>query len=101
MRMKLTRAKIRSLGFDWPGSEAVKRYEVRSFLRIDLDATLRALEQGLSFYDGQLSEMRAFQRTWNADWNDVTDHREDYNLRAIELRDAIRKLREIIAAARS
>jgi len=57
------------------------------------------LERALSFYGGQLREMHAFQRTWKADWNDVTDHREDYQGRAEELRSAIRKVREIIAAA--
>jgi len=95
--MIISAAKIRALGVDWTGSKAVEDCEVASTQGIDLDATLLALEQSLSFYERELSEMYAFQRKYNADWNDVTDHREDYSVRAAELRRGIATIKEVLA----
>jgi chromosome segregation ATPase len=89
-------AKIRALGVDWPGSKTVEDYAVISAEGVDLGATLHALEQSLSFCERELSEMYAFQRKYNADWNDVTDHREDYSVRAAELRRGIATIKEVL-----
>jgi len=98
--MIISAAKIRALGVGWPGSKAVEAYAVVSPEGIDLDATLRALEQSLSFYERELSAMYAFQRQHNADWNDVTDHREDYSVRTSELRQGIATIKEVLARLR-
>jgi hypothetical protein len=88
--------KIRSLGFDWPGSKAVEEYEVSTAQGVDLDATLRSLEQGLSFYDGQLREIRDYAGRWNAE---VTGPQGEYAAKAADLRRGIATIKEVLAKA--
>jgi hypothetical protein len=92
--MIVTSAKIRSLGFDWPGSKTVEEYEVGANHGVDLEATLRALEQGLSFYDGQLREMRAFAGRWNGE---ISGPQGDYVAKAADLRRGIATVKQLLA----
>lgn len=92
--MIVTSAKIRSLGFDWPGSTAVAEYEVGAAEGVDLEATLRALEQGLSFYDGQLREMRDFAGLWNGE---ISGPQGDYTTKAADLRRGIATVKQLLA----
>lgn len=92
--MIIPAAKIRALGFDWPGSELVEAYEVGSAHGVDLEATLHALEQGLSVYDGQLKEMRDYTARWGAK---VTGPQGEYVRKAAELRRGIATIKEVLA----
>jgi hypothetical protein len=94
--MILPAAKIRALGFDWPGSKDVEDYEVSSAQGVDLDATLHALEQGLSVYDGQLREMRDYSGRWGAK---VTGPQGEYVRKAGELRRGIATIKGVLAKA--
>jgi len=79
---------IRALGFEWPGPVGDSA-AMTADGAVDLAATRAALERDLAFFQGELDAMHAFQRKWNADWNDVTDKREEYGAVASELRRAI------------
>jgi len=92
--MKLMAAKIRSFGFDWPGSELVEAYEVSSAQGVDLEATLHALEQGLSVYDDQLKDMRDYTGRWGAK---VTGPQGEYVRKAAELRRGIATIKDVLA----
>lgn len=92
--MIVTAAKIRSLGFDWPGSKAVEEYEVTDAQGIDLDATLQALEKGVSFYDGQLREMRDYAGRWNGE---ITGSQGEYAAKAADLRRGIATVKQLLA----
>jgi hypothetical protein len=96
--MIVSAAKIRSLGFDWPGSTAVAEYEVGAAEGIDLEATLRALEQGLSFYDGQLQEMRDFAGRWNGE---ISGPQGDYATKAADLRRGVATIKQVLAKSSS
>jgi len=92
--VKLIAAQIRSLGFDWPGSELVEAYEVISEHGIDLEATLHALEQGLSVYDGELKDMREYTARWGAE---VTGPQGEYVRKAADLRRGIATIKDVLA----
>jgi hypothetical protein len=79
---------IRGSDFEWPGPVG-DRAAMAADGAVDLAATRAALERDLAFFQGELDAMHAFQRKWNADWNDVTDKREEYSALASELRRAI------------
>jgi hypothetical protein len=88
---------IQARGFEWPGPVG-DRAVMTADGAVDLAATRASLERDLAFYQGELNAMHAFQSKWNADWNDVTDHREEYNLLAYDLRQAIELIDAILAA---
>lgn len=99
--MKLTAEQVRALGFEWPGASALDASAVSIDGVIDLNAALARLELALEFYERELDAMYAFQRRWNAEWNDITDHREEYHRRCAELREAIAHVKAIIDRAAS
>ncbi len=94
-------SQIRSLGFDWPGSGPLKERAVETGGDVDLAATLAALRADLDFYQRELHDMHAFAREHNADSNDVSDNRSDYNEKSAELRAAIKLVEAIKAKAPS
>ena len=65
--------------------------------RIDLAATLRALERASDFYRRELSAMESFAQTWKAPMDDVSDRHDEYRERADELATAIDHVRSVIA----
>jgi len=99
--MKIAVAKIRELGFAWPSSETVGKRAAISGDAIDLDETLVDLRKDLAFYEREQSAMYAFQAKWNADWNDVTDNREEYATKIEELRVGIALVEAIRAKTTS
>ena len=89
--------RIRALGFAWPGCESVKQYAVKCFGNVDLQATLVALRRGLEVYEGQVNEMRSYERTWNAD---ASDARGDVETKAADMRRGIQLVEAIVTRER-
>src|SRR5262245_26929777 len=92
----LTPDQIRARGFDWPGPVEEGVIVAAPSGAIDLAATRRQLERLLEFYQRELDAMRAFRDQHNARWEDITDKREEYGFRRVELRESIEYIGAIL-----
>lgn len=93
MKLAAIRAK-----FDWPKHAVIEEKQAKEGDEIDLDETLRRLESARDYYDREIQSMHAFARQWGADVDDITDNRDAYGEKRVELMDAIAYVKTIKAA---
>lgn len=93
--MKL--AQIRAK-FDWPKHAVIEDNQAIDGHDLDLEETLRRLETARDFYDREIRQMHAFARRWGADVDDITDNRDAYGEKRVELMDAIAYVKTVKSA---
>jgi len=95
---KLSAARLRERGFEWPKYALIQEYAVIEAGRVDLAASLEKLRSSRAFYRDQLNAAYAFKQNTGADYSDFTDRFDEYARMERELGRAVAYLEEIVEA---
>lgn len=92
---------IRAAGFEWPKLDVVKERQVLVGEAVDLEATLKRLEDSHAYYDREIAQMYSFARQWGASVDDITDNREVFGEKRLACAEGIAHVKAVMAKLRT